>query len=252
MTTTHTCTESGHTKSIHDPAANRPHTSHPIRALLHDEDLSSPPVTNPTTPPQPDPGICPEWGGTDPLFGQLIRQYRPHLVIEVGSWLGASAITMAQAAEEADLDTHILCIDTWLGQTPSWTIKRKDPTFYGALHLWRGYPRLYDHFFQNIHRYGVAHRITPFPATSRDAFRTLKYHKINADLIYIDGSHEREDVAEDLENFSRRLNLGGHIFGHDFQMPAVKLSVQAFAQERKMEIDEVQGANGAKFWRLFQ
>ena len=228
-------------------------TLHPLRALLHDEDIYGVAAGHIHTITEPYvPNLCPEWGGTDPLFGEIIRDLKPKLVFEIGSWKGASAITMARAAEEAALETHILCIDTWLGQTPSWTTRRNDPVFYGGLRMSLGYPRLYNDFWYNVVRHGMQDRITPLPATSRDAARILKFHKQSADLIYLDGSHEREDVAEDLANWSRRLNLGGHIFGHDYQMPGVRLSVDEFAKAKGLEVEAVEGSHGAKFWRLFQ
>lgn len=55
------------------------------------------------------------WGGDSPAFAGLIKEVRPALVIEVGTWKGASAVSMADAAAHAGLSTKIVCVDTWLG-----------------------------------------------------------------------------------------------------------------------------------------
>ena len=55
------------------------------------------------------------WGGESPAFAELVRQVRPRLILEVGTWKGASAVSMAKAATSEGLPTKILCIDTWLG-----------------------------------------------------------------------------------------------------------------------------------------
>ena len=55
------------------------------------------------------------WGGESPAFDELIRQARPRLIIEVGTWKGASAVSMAKAAKSGGMPTKIICIDTWLG-----------------------------------------------------------------------------------------------------------------------------------------
>jgi len=63
------------------------------------------------------------WGGDSPAFAELIHEIKPSLIIEVGSWKGASAITMADALAAEKLPGKILCIDTWLGHWNSGRIR---------------------------------------------------------------------------------------------------------------------------------
>lgn len=54
------------------------------------------------------------------------------------------------------------------------------------------------------------------------------------DYIYIDGSHEYEDVVKDIAAWWNKLKPGGVIGGHDYDLPGVKRAVQEFTADRKM------------------
>ena len=49
------------------------------------------------------------------LVGKVIADVKPKLIVEVGTWKGASAIYMAKICRKLELNTEIVCIDTWLG-----------------------------------------------------------------------------------------------------------------------------------------
>lgn len=151
------------------------------------------------------------WGSDAPIFRELIEQLRPRLIVEVGSWKGASALHMAAVCDALDLETRILCVDTWLGAYE----------FIGAtserdLQTLHGYPRVYYQFLANVVRSGQQRRIIPFPQTSLIAARYLWHHQIRADLIYIDGSHDEQDVAADIHAYWPLLRKGGVLFGDDY------------------------------------
>ena len=61
--------------------------------------------------------------------------------------------------------------------------------------------------------------------------RWFAKENIKADLIYIDASHDYEDVRVDLEAYWPLLNEGGVIFGDDYnehQWPGVVEAVNEF------------------------
>lgn len=55
----------------------------------------------------------------------------------------------------------------------------------------------------------------------------------NCDFIYIDGNHIYPYVKKDLELYSKKLNKGGIIAGHDTQIPDVVKAVVEFAAKHK-------------------
>lgn len=186
------------------------------------------------------------WHSTDPLFAKLIAQVRPERIIEVGTWKGASAIGMANLAKQHRLNTEILCVDTWLGALEFWT-SHDDPTRYGSLKLRHGYPGVYYTFLANVVLSGHADMITPFPQTSLTGARWLNMQGIQADLIYIDGSHEEADVLADVAAYWPALRTGGVIFGDDFSpaWPSVMRAVRTFARQHGLTLEE-----DNEFWIL--
>jgi len=156
------------------------------------------------------------WGSQDPNFRTVLEEVKPRLVIEVGSWLGDSAIHMSSLLESLVPWYEIVCVDTWLGATEMWT-DTADATRYRMLGLDDGYPTIYRQFLRNVWLSGYASKITPFPQTSANAARWFKKKGILADAIYLDASHEYEDVLLDLKLYFPLVRDGGILFGDDWQ-----------------------------------
>ncbi|MEO8558392.1 MAG: class I SAM-dependent methyltransferase [Rhodospirillales bacterium] len=152
------------------------------------------------------------WGSNHPVFERMIDQLKPRLIVEVGSWKGASAIHMAQLMKQKGLSGEIVCIDTFLGSPEHWT----NPEFRPGLRLKHGQPRLYDQFISNIVHSGMQDIITPFAISSTAAAVVLARANVRPELIYIDASHEYEDVKRDLELYWQLLAPGGVMLGDDF------------------------------------
>lgn len=175
------------------------------------------------------------WGGDSPVFGELVREVRPSLIIEVGSWKGASAVSMAEAVRQAGLDAKILCIDTWLGAL-EFRMDQNDVERFQALESVHGYPSVYYRFLANICHSNNQSRVVPFPLDSSSAALWLLSHGVEADLIYIDGSHEEEAVYRDLADYRQILSPRGVIFGDDWDWASVRAAVSTFARESKLQV----------------
>jgi SAM-dependent methyltransferase len=147
------------------------------------------------------------------LFGELIRGLRPRRIIEVGTWLGASAIHMAELCRREGLnDTEIVCVDTWLGSGEDWI----SGIWKGDLALRNGRPPLYDQFLKNVVLTNNTGYITPLPLPATQAALVLRYRQYQADMIYIDGAHSYTDVIADIRAYYKLVRPGGVIFGDDF------------------------------------
>jgi hypothetical protein len=163
------------------------------------------------------------WGSEDPIFGALFEEFRPRLVVELGTWLGGSAITMAKVSKALGLECEIVCVDTFLGdaEPPPPTIPWKN-----------GRPCFYEQFLVNVVATGHEDAISPFPQTTANAARWFENHHIKPDLVYVDASHEEIDVQNDLRQWAP-LALHG-MFGHDYSdsYPGVAVAVHsAFGDE---------------------
>lgn len=184
------------------------------------------------------------WNGTSDVFSNLIDETNPTTIIEVGTWKGQSAITMAQHLKARGLNSKLYCVDTWLGALEFFdetlgclslenTRKERDLMYVN------GYPNVYYQFLSNVVHTRNTEIIVPIPNTSLIASRYFKNHKIEAEMIYIDGSHEYDDVCLDLDAYFPLLKSGGVIFGDDYvnEWFGVVRAVNEFATKYSLEIE---------------
>ena len=182
------------------------------------------------------------WHGDSNLFHKLIDENNPTIIIEIGTWLGLSAINMASYCKQKGYNTKVYCVDTWLGNYEWHT--SDDPQV--NMRLRNGYPQVYYQFLSNVIHSGVQDIITPFPNTSSIMSKYFKQHDVKSELIYIDASHEYFDVLRDLECYYELLSENGVIFGDDYQWGGVREAVNAFASQIGREVHVFDN----NFWTL--
>ena len=181
------------------------------------------------------------WQSDSPVFDILIEIIKPSLIIEVGSWLGSSAIHMAQGIKKNKLDAVIICVDTWLGSIEHWLNPRWRPW----LKMKNGYPQIYFQFLFNVNSKGVQNQIIPFPNTSTIAASLFLKYGVKADLIYIDASHEEKDVLKDLESYYPLLSNKGIMFGDDYSLMGVRPALESFSKRNNINHKVLKDEN---FW----
>lgn len=168
-------------------------------------------------------------------FKQLILEKKPNLIIELGSYLGWSSITMAKICKENNINCKILCVDTWLGSIEHW---RKDRC--NTLHKYdffeNGISSMFDEFCKNVISHGVQDYIISLPNTTDMIYKYLTHFDIKSDLIYVDASHEYDDVLKDLTLYYNLLNEGGYIFGDDVCWVDVNRAAIEFSKTIKKQI----------------
>jgi hypothetical protein len=115
--------------------------------------------------------------------------------VEVGSFLGLSAVWFARRVEQ------VHCVDTWReGAT-----YESDNNLVGTLRRW-GYPCPFDFFpifRENIMRSGVWHKITPIHGGSQHVIGQVPH----ADLVYLDAGHRYEEVKSDILLYKERARV---------------------------------------------
>jgi predicted O-methyltransferase YrrM len=176
---------------------------------------------------EPDSDDMQGWTSTSRSFELAIKEANPKFIIEVGSWKGASAVHMAGLAPEA----HILCIDTWLGSPEMVSLNNNLYDHFRRLHGW---PQLYFTFISNVIRHVGRERICPLPMPSTVAAPLLRKMGVQADMIYIDGSHEYLDVARDVDDYWPLLRKGGVMLLDDYGFPGVKKAI-----DERLKVDAV-------------
>ncbi|XP_074288991.1 uncharacterized protein LOC141614134 [Silene latifolia] len=165
----------------------------------------------------PPPGIAPllqptrveGWGSTDVVFSNLVRKVRPRTIIEIGSFLGASATYMGNLTRELGLDTQILCLDDFRG----WA---------GFRGMFKGFPMqnanvmLLAQFMKNVVTLNLADTIIPLPFSSASSLDKLCELGVFGDLIEVDAAHDFHSAWDDINRAYRVLRPGGILFGHDY------------------------------------
>jgi hypothetical protein len=184
------------------------------------------------------------WGSTSPVFEQVIKEVRPELVVEVGTWKGASLLHMYDLSRRYGCETCFVCVDTWLGSSEHWLSAEDRP----SLMLRGGYPTMFRQFVFNILAHEAADAIFPLPTTSTSAARILRATEIVADAVYIDAGHEEEEVAADLQHYYELLRPGGVIFGDEYhsRWAGAIRAVDGFAKKQQLKPRFIGG------WWLFR
>ena len=207
-----------------------------------------------------------------PEMGQwianFIKESKPELVIEVGCWTGFSSGKIALSLMEiGNPNSGLICVDTWLGAHEFWATENSEEGWwkkdmkleenyfrenhYQVLSLKNGFPSVYYNFLSNMYRAGLHQKICPFPQTSTIASRWLKNNNVKSDIIYIDASHEYDDVVADLNNYWPLLNENGIMFGDDYWISDVRNAVNEFVSEKKIHLEFHLETNGLPiFWLL--
>lgn len=176
-----------------------------------------------------------------PAFSELAKNLSENaLIIEVGTWKGASTNLMANKLKSLYKTFEIVAVDTWLGSPEwyTWGIEQSDRG--KALQRKNGYPTVYFTFIKNVILQENCDYITPFPLSSVQAAEVLAYHQALADIIYIDASHEEYAVYADLEAYWPLLKKGGRVFGDDWNWIGVQKAVERFCTTHNLNV-ELQG-----------
>ena len=175
---------------------------------------------------------CRGWGSADPFWLGLIEATRPSTILEIGSWKGASAIYIAQCCTALNLQTEIICVDPHVGSFGLWVYNRE------AMHITpSGECGTYQIMLANIIRTGLTHMITPFRATAIIAAKVMAHAGCQADIVFIDGSHDRHDVLGDLFHAASITQADGLIVLDDYGHERVCGPTEAVAEflERQPE-----------------
>lgn len=156
------------------------------------------------------------WRQFSPEVFTMLERERPRVVLEIGSWKGYSTSRLALYADV------VYAVDTWLGALEFYTQPGPDRDLMKR----GGYPSVYYQFAANMHHMGVAHKVIPVPLPSSIAVPLLG--DLRPDVVYVDGSHEYEDVARDLRSVARLKPRV--IFGDDYGVhyPGVVQAVDTF------------------------
>jgi len=142
----------------------------------------------------------------------LIKKYKPRVIVELGVHYGDSYFTFCQACEELELKTQLFGIDHWQGD--------EQTGFYE------------DEVFEAVSSYNEEFYSEQSTLLRMDFEEALQRFEDGAiDLLHIDGNHEYESVKKDFETWLPKLQKGGLILIHDILVERQDYGVKQFWEE---------------------
>ena len=155
------------------------------------------------------------------LYKKMVEKFSSgsHFV-EVGTFLGKSAVYMAVEIINSGKLIKFDCIDHWLGSEEHKDNDKVDVD------------NLYEDFLKNIEP--VKGIIKPVRVDSISASKLYKPNSL--DFIFIDASHDEQSVKADLTYWMPRLKEDGIIAGDDIQNEGVLNAVRWFFNNAKLDI----------------
>ena len=188
-------------------------------------------------------GVVPGWtaGEYRDFLRGLFRTFpadKDLVFVEVGTWMGSSAIIAADVLKELKMKGCVICVDTWLGS----------PEHYFNIPRDRGYPAVYKEFLQNVFDYDHTDVIIPITLPSMQAIKVLQKLGVVADIVFIDAAHEYTPVFLDCIEYFNILRPGGEMMGDDYNeaWPEVIKAVDDFVKHAKTSIEIV----GNRVWHF--
>lgn len=152
------------------------------------------------------------WFNYPELYKKMVKRFSSgSKFLEVGSWKGMSSAYMAVEIANSQKDIEFYCVDTWEG-----SIEHEQ---YGI-----DTSSLYDTFLDNMEP--VRKYYKSIRARSLQAVKQFEDNSL--DFIFIDASHEYQDVKEDIIAWLPKVKQGGVIAGHDYlnvDFPGVEKAV---------------------------
>lgn len=167
------------------------------------------------------------WFNHGPKVLALLEQYRPKVIVELGTFLGASAIAMARSARR--WGGTVTCVDTWAGEMDAegGSEGGKPP-----LMLWS--------CAREMVAAGVGANVRLIPATTLEAARNWS---LPIDFLYVDADHSAAGTRADLDVWVPHVKTGWLIAGDDYEhplYPGVREAWDAFEAEHGLHLTRFQ------------
>ncbi|MBF0510868.1 MAG: class I SAM-dependent methyltransferase [Candidatus Omnitrophica bacterium] len=140
-------------------------------------------------------------------------------IVEIGSWKGKSTIWLAQGVKDAKKKQVLYAIDPHVGSSEHQQENHK---------VWT-----YEEFLKNIDAANVTDIIHPIVKYSSEAIPDLKVRPI--ELLFIDGAHEYEFVAQDYKLFAPLVSMDGYVAFHDTPWPGVKQFIKEIFKSNELK-----------------
>jgi predicted O-methyltransferase YrrM len=168
------------------------------------------------------------WCTFEGLYDKMVSDYDNAVFVEVGCWLGQSAIYMADLIKERKKNIKFYTVDNFKGQPDE---RLHETVIEAAAKRGEG---IFSLYYQNIQKYNVLGYVTPIICESSEGFKHIK--ESSADFIYIDANHLYDAIKKDVEYYWPFVKNGGVLAGHDY-CEHVKIVVDDFVNKNNLNFE---------------
>jgi len=157
------------------------------------------------------------------LYSNMVKKFSENShFVEIGTWAGKSATYMAVEIINSGKKIKFDCIDTWEGSP-------EHMNFSEIIN-----DTLYSDFLKNIEP--VKENINPVKLDSIKA--SVLYADESLDFVFIDATHEYENVKNDINAWFPKVKRGGILAGHDYPTwQGVVQAVNEFLQKENYNLN---------------
>jgi len=155
------------------------------------------------------------WAGHRFFAYDLVRNFNPHRIVELGTHYGTSLWSFSQAVKDKNINTEINAIDTWKGE--------KHAGFYGE-EVFKTVNDIKNKYYSDL-------KINLIRKTFDEARGFFEDNSV--DVLHIDGLHTYEAVKYDFESWLPKLKKDGIVIFHDIKVVEKDFGVYKFWQELK-------------------
>lgn len=151
------------------------------------------------------------WCNFEDIYTEMVHKAsNGYHFVEIGTFFGKSAVLMGELIASSGKDITFDTIDHFKGSPLERDGKHKVCV---------------DQDVEKIARLNCAG--LPVNIITGDSIKlSRRYKKESLDFVFIDGSHDYNDVLRDIRVWSKKVKKGGFIGGHDYDNPNVYQAVQ--------------------------
>jgi len=155
------------------------------------------------------------WTGHIFFAYDLIRNLKPKVIVELGTYRGTSFFSFCQAVKNSGLSTKLFAIDSWEGE---------DHTGIYGRDILKEVKTIVKKYYKKLNI-----------KLLRTYFDTAvsKFDDFQIDILHIDGLHTYKAVRHDYETWQGKVSRNGIILLHDIDVQERGFGVHTFWNELK-------------------
>ncbi len=155
------------------------------------------------------------------LYRSMVERFDDAVFLEIGSWKGRSVSFLGVEIKNHNKNIKVHCVDTWKGSSDHYDFDTLDGD------------DIYHQFLKNIKPIEDIVTHSRLPSVSAAQLYADEFF----DFIFIDASHQFNDVMNDLNSWFPKLKKNGIFAGHDYgTWDGVTKAVDKWAEDNNFSI----------------